>query len=431
MKTATPFLAFLLNLFLLITSLSSFACSMCKVTINGRTYLGNNEDSWRMGSRIWFENGHNGKLGSVYVGYGNNFPQGGMNEAGLAFDGLTTYPKPVKPGPAKKSILNPLDFVKEIMQTCKTVEDVRRYAIQYNRQQSFNNGEYLFADRYGNYLVMESDTILIGNDDKYIIANFCPSITPDNEKLKWDRYKRGSLFLSNHLNDTSENYCLALVDTMHECRKKLGDGTMYSFVADLQQGSFTLYFYHDYKHQVKFNLKEELAKGDHVLEMPALFPANNEFEKLKDYKTPQNDTAILSFLFFSGVLFAVSAVFFLVSYFAKGKHSAAISNPSSNIKLLLFSMNVMLLYYVIALVQNQAIFYFPAPYRDYQFSMLNIAAYIPFLMLILIVPISKMNIKLFKDSNWRIAAKWLFTLNSLTYITLLILFAYWGLYNIF
>ena len=31
----------------------SFACSMCKVTINGHTYLGNNEDSWRIGRRAW------------------------------------------------------------------------------------------------------------------------------------------------------------------------------------------------------------------------------------------------------------------------------------------------------------------------------------------------------------------------------------------
>jgi len=53
----------------------SHACSMCKVTINGRTYLGNNEDSWRMGSTVWFENGGEGKLGAVYFGYSDHFPR--------------------------------------------------------------------------------------------------------------------------------------------------------------------------------------------------------------------------------------------------------------------------------------------------------------------------------------------------------------------
>ena len=292
---------------------------MCKVTINGKTYLGNNEDSWRMGSRIWFENGKPGKLGAVYVGYGNNFPQGGMNEAGLAFDGLTTYPKPLHFDPLKKNITSPLDFVKEIMQSCKTIEDVKQYAIQYNRQPAFNTGEYFFADRAGNYLVMEPDTMIVGKEDKYIIANFCPSITPVKERFNWARYSRGNQYILNHLNDTSENYCLALTDTMHECRDKLGDGTMYSFVADLEKGSFTLYFYHDFKHQLKFNLKNELEKGDHVAEMPALFPPNHEFRKLIDYKTPQNSVFLLALLYLCGALFLFSAVFFYSAISSTGK----------------------------------------------------------------------------------------------------------------
>ena len=260
------------------------ACSMCKVTINGHTYVGSNEDSWRMGSRIWFEKATSGKFGCVYVGY-DELPQGGMNEAGLAFDGLTTLPKPLKHDPLKKEINNPRDFLKEIMQTCKTVEEVKRIASQYNRQKFYNHGVLLFADRRGNYLVMESDTLIIGNDDKYLIANFCPSITSEQEKLTWDRYRKGKLFLNNHINDTSSNFCFALTDTMHQCRKRIGDGTMYSFVADLDRGDFTLCFYHDFQHPIKFNLQQELADGNHVLQMTSIFPPNPEFQKFIKFKT--------------------------------------------------------------------------------------------------------------------------------------------------
>ena len=233
--------------------LESLACSMCKVTINGRTWLGNNEDSWRLGSKVWFEKAEPGKLGAVYVGYSDYFPQGGMNEAGLAFDGLTIYPKNIKPDPSKKSIVSAPAFIKELMQTCRTVEDVKQYANQYNREK-LNAGVLLFADSTGKYLVLEPDTVIIGSDDKYIIANFCPSNTTDEEKLNWDRYARGKSFISNHPTDTSEQYALALTDTMHECRNRLGDGTMYSFVADLQKQILTLYFYHDFTHKVIFNL---------------------------------------------------------------------------------------------------------------------------------------------------------------------------------
>ncbi|HTE29283.1 MAG TPA: hypothetical protein VK666_02840 [Chryseolinea sp.] len=412
-----------------LTNISSFACSVCKVTINGRTFLGNNEDSWRMGSRIWFETQTAGRLGVLYVGYGNNYPQGGMNEAGLAFDGLTISPKPIKLDASKKTISQPLNFLKEIMQTCKTVEDVRKYAIQYNRQPMLNNGEYFFADKLGNYLVMESDTMIIGNDDKYIIANFCPSITPRVERLKWDRYRRGDLFLSNNMNHMNESYCLDLVDTMHECRGKLGDGTMYSFVADLDKSDFTLYFYHDYKHAVKFNLNAELAKGDHLLDMPTLFPANVEFQRLINYKIPQNNVWILAFFYLCAGLFTFSSLFFAFSALRNSKHTPEI-RKYTGVKLLIVFLSAILLYYLFALFQNPTIFYFPAPYRDYQFSILNIVAYIPILMALLIVPLLRINLAVIKGRSWHIISKFLFSANNLAYLGLIALFGYWGFYNI-
>jgi hypothetical protein len=270
MNSAAKVLTLLLSFSGIANSLSCLACSMCKVTINGHTYVGSNEDSWRRDTRIWFENRGPGKLGCVYVGYGS-LPQGGMNEAGLAFDGLTTLPKPIRNDPQKKEISSPGDFLRQLMQTCRTVADVKRFANQYNRQKFYNNGVLLFADRTGNYLVMEPDTLITGNDDKYLIANFCPSITSEQEKLSFDRYRKGTLFLSNHINDTSSDYCFALTDTMHQCRKKIGDGTIYSYIADLDKGNFTLCFYHDFQHPVTYNLQQELEKGDHVLLMASLF----------------------------------------------------------------------------------------------------------------------------------------------------------------
>lgn len=413
----------------MLLQVDSFACSMCKVTINGRTYLGNNEDSWRIGSRVWFENKIFGNFGAVYVGYGDNFPQGGMNEAGLAFDGLTIYPKSANLDPSKTTETNSNKFIREIMQNCTTVEDVRNYAIKFNRP--FNGSVVLFADKFGKYLVMEPDTMTIGNDAKYIIANFCPTTTSDNQKLNFERYKRGNDFLLNHTNDTSSNYCLALVDTMHESRNKIADGTMYSFIADLEEGNFNLYFYHDFKHNKEFNLKTELAKGNHSFEMLDIFPPNADYKKLVDFKTPQNNVALRLFLIFCEVLFSFSSLFFLVIFLRNRKSLPQVNSVNPKIKILLFVVSAILLYYANVLSNNQAIFYFPSPYHDWRFSMLNIAAYIPFLMLILIVPLIVQNIKVLKTTAWTTFSKYLFTLNSFTYLALIFLFAYWKLYNVF
>lgn len=412
-----------------IFSIDSFACSVCKVTINGRTYFGNNEDNWRLGSMIWFENKTFGKFGAVYVGYGDNFPQGGMNEAGLAFDGLTVYPKVITPDPTKTTETNPNKFIREIMQNCITVEDVRNYAIKFNRP--INGGVVFFADKFGKYLIMEPDTMTIGNDNKYIIANFCPSNTSDKEKLNFDRYKRGNDFLLNHTNDTNSNYCLALVDTMHECRNKIGDGTMYSFIADLEEGNFSLYFYHDFKHNKEFNLKTELAKGNHSFEMLDIFPPNTEYKKLVAFKTPQNNGTMRLFLICCEALFSFSSLFFLISFLRNKKSIPQVNSTNHTIKILLFVVSALLLYYANVISNNQAIFYFPSPYHDWRFSMLNIAAYIPFLMLIIIVPLITQNIKVLKGTTWTTFSKYLFTVNSLTYLALIFLFTYWKLYNVF
>jgi hypothetical protein len=416
--------------FTLTLSRTALACSICKVTINGKTYLGSNEDSWQVGSRITFVNAPPGKLGALYVSYKDFFAQGGMNEAGLAFDGLTIYKANIKVDSSKKNVTNFRVFIRDIMQNCKTVEDVRKYASQYNRH-GISSGELFFADKSGHYLTMEPDTIVMGNDAKYIIANFCPSITPEKVRLDWDRYRRGREYINKHHSGNAADYCLALVDTMHECRPKMGDGTMYSTIADLEKGDFSLYFYHDYSKEVKFKLKQELAKGDHTIEIAPLFPTNAEYEKLASYKVPQNDKRVFLFLLFCGALFAFSAIYFLISYLVSLKKERHIQHSYIGFKLILFAISIPMLYYMFLLVRNPAMFYSEAPYQDIRFSMKNIAAYLPFILLLLIVPFLRLNIKVFSKNIWRIPSKLLLTLNNIVYLTLIFFFFYWGFYDVF
>ena len=73
------------------------ACSMYKITVDGKTMVGCNEDAWRTTSRIWFENAKNineygaGYTGSRQVGGNRTAPQSGMNEKGLVFSRLVAY----------------------------------------------------------------------------------------------------------------------------------------------------------------------------------------------------------------------------------------------------------------------------------------------------------------------------------------------------
>ncbi len=407
------------------------SCSMYKITKDGKTIVGTNFDAYYLTPTIWFENAtNNKKYGAGYSGGrqdGANgiAPQSGMNSEGLSFSRLAS-PTPLNgqvDTKNKKQITNPTVYLKDILHYCKNVDEVKEYISQYDHSY-FLQDVFIYIDKSGKYLVVEPYTMTIGNDTKYVLSNFCPSVTSDKYANNLERYHNGVEFLKNKL-DTSLSFATALIDTMHVCRKKVGDGTLLSSIWDLHQGLITMYFYHDYKHPVQFNLQDELNKGDHILDITKLFPPNAEFEKLTTYRIPQNSKAIMSFLMVCFGLFSFSGFYFFVSYLRKRK-TAAFSKQ----KLLLFTLCTVMNYYLVVLATNMYIFYFPSPYKDYKFSHLNIAAYIPFLTILILIPLILTNWKLFKEKTWNLFSKLLFTVNNIAFILLVILFTYWGLYNI-
>lgn len=422
---------FLVILLLLCTQDNAYSCSMYKITKKGKTMVGSNYDAYYLTSRIWFENAkHTNNYGAAFIGGrfdGNNgmLPQSGLNDVGLSFSRLVA-PTPknnISTIKSKKAITNASGYLKEILHTCKTVDEVKAFIDQFDHSY-FNEEVALYIDQTGKYLIVEPYSTTIGNDAKYVLANFCPSETEPGT-IKQERYLKGVHFIKYKM-ETDIDFCTALSDTMHVCREKIGDGTLLTMIRDLNEGNIYLYFYHDFKNQLKFNINEELAKGDHFFEIPKLFPKNAEYEKLINFKTPHTSKTIQIFMMFSFGLFFFSSLFYFVSYFRKRK-----TEDYSYTKLVLFLIGIILVYYVSVLLRTETIFYFPAPYKDYHLSLLTFAAYIPFLILLLIIPFIGINYKLFKKNVWSSFSRWLFVINNMTYISMISLFIYWGLYDVF
>lgn len=419
----------LLAILTFVVSQDGIACSGYKITIGNRTFFGSNHDAWFTTPHIWFENATNGKYGAAFTGArfdGENgyAPQSGMNEMGLAFERLVAYHPTQENFINRKTISNPTKYLKDILHTCKTVEEVKAYISKYDHSY-FIEDVFIYVDKSGKYLVVEPYTLTIGNEPTYVIANFCPSITPEQNANKLDRYRNGVAFIKNGI-DTTLEYCTALSDTMHVCRKKIGDGTLLSSIWDLNNGTVNLYFYHDYKKTVQFNLSEELKKGDHIIAVETLFPHNPEFEKLRNFKTPKDSNLIGVFIVASAVFFLLTSIFFLIQYFRRKGNK-----KYSYVQLLLFPLGLILFYYMYVLSGSVNVFYFPAPYKHPTNVFVSLTSYIPFLLLLLILPFSVVNYRLLKENSWTFLAKGLFTLNNLIYIILIGLFTYWKFYDIF
>ncbi|MBK6774357.1 MAG: hypothetical protein IPG74_00420 [Flavobacteriales bacterium] len=123
MRHSLPVL--LTPLFLLVLPVTVRSCTFFKVTVAGHTMVGNNEDAWSIDPRIWFENGKNGEYGAVYLGQNNSTPQGGMNEAGLMFDGLKS-PAKLFAGTPGKPPLRFDDLARRVLRTCATIREAER-----------------------------------------------------------------------------------------------------------------------------------------------------------------------------------------------------------------------------------------------------------------------------------------------------------------
>ena len=408
---------------------NSIACSGYKISFGNRTFFGSNHDAWFTTPHIWFENASMDKYGAAFTGarfdgINGYAPQSGMNEMGLAFERLVAYHPKQESFVNRQSISNPTKYLKDILHQCKTVEEVQEYIGKFDHSY-FIEDIFIYVDNSGKYLIVEPYKLTIGNEPTYLISNFCPSITPEQKANKRERYRNGAAFLKNDI-DTTLAFCTALSDTMHVCRKKIGDGTLLTSIWDLNRGTVNLYFYHDYKTTVQFNLSEELKKGDHIIAIETLFPKNPEFEQLRNYNTPKDSILIGIFLVVSAGFFLLTSIFFLVQYLSRRE-----GKKFAYVQLLLFPIGLILFYYMYVLSGPVNVFYFPAPYKDPTNVFVSVTSYIPFLLLLFILPFSLINYRLIKEKSWSLLAKWLFTLNNLIYLILIGLFVYWKFYDIF
>lgn len=401
---------------------------MYKVTKNGKTMVGCNEDAWRTTSHIWFEVGQNNQYGAAFTGSrwdGENgyAPQSGMNEHGLVFSRLASYhPKLITSKFNNRiQITNPTRYLKDILHSCKTVEDVKKYIEKYD-QRYFIEDVFIYIERSGKYIIVEPYKILSGNDAKYVLSNFCPSITHKSAANKLERYKKGTSFLTSKI-ETDLDFCRKLSDTMHVCREKIGDGTLLTSIWDSTNGVVNLYFYHQYDQTVQFNLTKELAKGNHILKIDTLFPKNAEFEKLASYQTPQNNDTIRAFLMISGLFFALCSIYFLIHFIANRK-----KDKFNALKILVVPFGLLLFYYMLVLCTNIAIFYFSAPYASPISIFVSGTSYIPYILVLLILPSLWANYRLLHQKLWSRFALVMISMLNVLVVLLIGFFVYWHFY---
>ncbi|MEM6865225.1 MAG: hypothetical protein AAF575_08580, partial [Bacteroidota bacterium] len=143
----------------LVNPVMGIACSMYKITKNGKTVVGNNEDFLSPNNQFWFEVAGDKEFSVMYMGQLNNFAQGAINEVGLVFDGFYAPELPIENTEGKEKL--PIGkAIRNIMQTMSTVEEVKAY-LETIDLSALSSSMVVFVDKSGTYLIVEGDLLII------------------------------------------------------------------------------------------------------------------------------------------------------------------------------------------------------------------------------------------------------------------------------
>lgn len=249
---------------------------------NGREALfANNEDYNLPDTKVWFVPGENGTFGRVYLGYGDNdaFPQGGMNERGLAFDMFSSKPLPLKPS-TKPGFRG--NILAKMMGECATVEDVIKLFEAHSRtfMQRFI---MMVADASGDSVVIEQNALVRKKGPYQIQTNFYQSMTP-RDQIPCERYKLAAWMLERAAGEVSVDLCRRVLSAVHQ---EGNSPTLYSNVFDLKRRVMHLYHFHNYENVVTIDLAAELKKGRRAVDMASLFPPTIAAIRYKRSRGPE------------------------------------------------------------------------------------------------------------------------------------------------
>lgn len=418
-----PLSAFVIRMhrFLLLAALAfiariATACTAFVVTRDGHTFIGGNEDAWSINPLVRFEQAGQYRYGAIYLSHYNGHPfngmtdQLGMNEAGLTFDGLGISGRPYRRKAGLPSV-SVQSAMLHVMRNCADVHEAAAYLSGIDM--GLSRSMLFLADRNGHHLVVEPDTMMLGNDVWYAVGNWPMSSCGDPASIPIPRLQSGRTILAGA--GEADRIAHDALESMIACRTRMGEGTLFSALFSPIEGRVLLWFYHDFAEVISFDLKEELAQGDHTIAMASLFGTRPEFEALKAYLTPFHQhwlfwmlacIAMIAILLglAAGVLVLARAIRRL-----RGKSVAPWWPP------FLAGLSMMLVFALITVfLTNENVFYFGL--SDLHFAL----GLLPIIVLLLGVVVARRAIRTSTD-------RWLLVPTVVLLLPIVLLCGYWGL----
>lgn len=238
---------------------SADACTIFRITIAGRTLMGNNEAWNDPATKVWFFPAEPGKHGRVLFGYRNAYAQGGMNDQGLCYDWVAGYPNEWARDDSKPDTLDNLG--ERMLEHASSVDEAIAIFESCNYP-GFSSARALIVDRSG-------DSAILGFEQGKLVVRRAEGCA---QTLGWDEEaadaRLRALCESGEASLTVEDAVLAASSVLGSCVQSGAYTTFYSNVYDTSSGEVHIFQFAGDVPQVTLNLADELAKGPHYYDLP-------------------------------------------------------------------------------------------------------------------------------------------------------------------
>ncbi len=228
----------------------------------GKIYVVNNEDYWYdVDAYIRIIPASRKHLARLWYGW-DNFAQGGVNAAGLFFDGAVTPEQTVPEGyGSPKSNLGD-----EILRSCRTVEEALAFLEQ--KKIALSNAHMMIGDSTGNAVVLEwldgQKRIIPVSNNRLIMTNFLLS-DPTRGSFPCHRYESIETRISQLEEETATlksvgNAMGGAVQLPGKNEAGRVGGTLYTSFINITEMEFVLVYKLDNQKLTRLDLLDEFAK---------------------------------------------------------------------------------------------------------------------------------------------------------------------------
>ena len=262
----------ILSVILFIFCRSVLPCTVFYIKRGDKIYAATNKEWKNMEFRSLVYQAETGKYGRIYFGYQitEGFQNvGGINEKGLWYDGASLR--------SRKDIANYLnkpvikgELCEKVLEQCSIISEVVEMYDKYYTPHW--KGHIMWGDKEGNCIIIEfgrKDVVFIHPSDNFMImTNFYIS---DEIKRTGSGYKsfktvKKALTESTEINVKSIS---RILESVHKKRGRIK--TIYSNVYDLLDGIVYCFYNGDFKRYLKFDINDEVKKGNNYYNMPEKF----------------------------------------------------------------------------------------------------------------------------------------------------------------